>query len=246
MLKALMKRIIKRGSAAFAAFFKKAARQFLFLLCGAGLLAYPGSYASAYGGGQGGEQAQEAYPSDPASFFLNQQERIFKLHQMDLTKEEQRRHIGVILEESFAAPQIERHVLGRHGRRLAEEQKRRFSCLFKQAMIQQIQAYGEIIGDKLLETQIKIKGHREKKSGLSALYTEVIPPGGQPIEVIWKLRRTAEGRYQVLDISIEGISIVLTLRNTYSSLIQKSGGFEPFLDLLREKTSPPASEADCF
>ncbi len=47
--------------------------------------------------------------------------------------------------------------------------------------------------------------------------------GGQEIKVDWRLRNKG-GKYRVIDVIVEGVSMALTQRSDFSSVIQRGGG----------------------
>ena len=217
------------------------------LFFGAGLAPFPAAAAENQPKGARPEEArpEKAYPSDPASFLLSQKDILFRLHEADLTEEEQERQLDLVLEENFAMPQITRYVLGRQWKKITEDQKQRFACIFKRVMIGQVQLYRELIGDALSESQIQIKSQKEARPGLYSLATVIISPSGKATNVSWRIRQTKAGRHQIRDISIEGVSLIVNMRQSYKSLIRAKGGFEPFLEDMREKAGLSADEDAC-
>jgi phospholipid transport system substrate-binding protein len=78
--------------------------------------------------------------------------------------------------------------------------------------------------------------------------TLVVRKQGAPASLTWRIRER-DGRFQILDLSIEGISMVLTLRQEYSSVIRETGGVSGLIDLMREKLkfdaySPEGNDED--
>ena len=73
------------------------------------------------------------------------------------------------------------------------------------------------------------------KSAGTALLRHRVPVSGQsPVLVDYALRRTTDGRWQILDIKIDHISLVLTYRLQYDHMIRKKG-FELLLFMLEKK-----------
>jgi len=48
-------------------------------------------------------------------------------------------------------------------------------------------------------------------------------PGQSPVDLVWRVR-PREGRYLVIDVMFEGVSLALTKREEFASIIQNSGG----------------------
>ena len=53
--------------------------------------------------------------------------------------------------------------------------------------------------------------------------SEVTRPGGDALTVDWSLQRR-EGRWRVVDIMVEGISMMVTQRSEFTAVIQREGG----------------------
>ena len=179
------------------------------------------------------------YP-DPASFLLSKKERIFKLHggADDLSGEELDCQLSLMIEEIFDTPFITRYTLGRHWKKITEWQRSEFALLFRRIMIQQIQSYRKIFKDSISESRLEVKDVQEKKPGFYGISSLIIPPSGKAAEVQWIVKDMGGGKYKVRDISVEGISIIVNQRHSYASLIRSLGGFEPFLERLRERAGP--------
>ncbi|MEC7028100.1 MAG: ABC transporter substrate-binding protein, partial [Pseudomonadota bacterium] len=64
----------------------------------------------------------------------------------------------------------------------------------------------------------------------------IIPDQGSEIQIDWRVRYK-DGKYKVIDIIVEGVSMSVTQRSDFSSVIQRGGGnVQVLIDHLREKT----------
>ena len=72
--------------------------------------------------------------------------------------------------------------------------------------------------------------------------TEIVRPSGPPITAEWRVR-VIDGKYRIIDIAIEGISMAVTKRSEFSAVIQSSGidGLIAALRLRANKIPAPAS-----
>ena len=62
---------------------------------------------------------------------------------------------------------------------------------------------------------------------------------GPPVKVDWRLRNK-DGVWRIIDIEVEGVSLAVTQRAEFSTLISNhSGRLEGLLEKLREKTGRP-------
>lgn len=82
--------------------------------------------------------------------------------------------------------------------------------------------------------KLKITGTRPDGSKGIFVESQVVEPGGsEPINIIWRLRERDAGP-QVVDIIIEGVSMALTYRSEYDSIVSRSG-LEALNEQLAEK-----------
>jgi phospholipid transport system substrate-binding protein len=66
--------------------------------------------------------------------------------------------------------------------------------------------------------------------------SEIISPSEAPVKVDWRLI-TDGGVFKISDVVIEGISMMVTQRSEFASVIQRHGGqVSGLLSLMREKT----------
>jgi phospholipid transport system substrate-binding protein len=47
--------------------------------------------------------------------------------------------------------------------------------------------------------------------------------GASPVRLDWRLARSGDG-WRVLDVMVEGVSLLLTYRNEFAAVIEKGGG----------------------
>ena len=67
---------------------------------------------------------------------------------------------------------------------------------------------------------------------------QYIRPGQTPVAVDYAMRKTAEG-WKIYDITVEGMSLVLTYRAEFEQ-VTRQAGVEGLLKRLAEKNTPPA------
>ena len=74
--------------------------------------------------------------------------------------------------------------------------------------------------------------------------SRILRPQGEPIRLDWRLRRISTGGWQIVDIVVEGVSLALTQRSEFDSVIRRSGGtIDGLLQVLRDKTNRPGPAA---
>lgn len=137
-----------------------------------------------------------------------------------------------LLQEGFDFPLIGRFVLGIHWRRATDEQRSEYSVLFEQHLVN---TYASRLGSYGGET-LRIKGERSDPNRDTIVSSEIIQKRGPRIKVDWRVRGSA-GAYKVVDVIVEGISLVITQRDEFSSVIRREGhGVEGLLAQLRDRS----------
>lgn len=156
-----------------------------------------------------------------------------------LGPEEREREFRRLLTDGFHLELIGRFVLGRHWRRASDEERAEFQRLFEDYVVasyaQQLANYA---GEQLVIQRGQVKGERG-----ALVSSQITRPQGDPIQVEWRLRRAGEG-WRIIDVVVEGISMAVTHRSEFSSVIGSHGGrIDGLLEVLRGKTAPAETHA---
>jgi phospholipid transport system substrate-binding protein len=138
-----------------------------------------------------------------------------------------------LFQADFDGPGIARFVLGRYWRTASEQEQQEYMKLFEDYVIF---VYGTRLSHFNGET-FKVRGSRTDESG-TVVSTDIISPSGEPpIKVDWRLIAD-RGAFKINDVIIEGISMMVTQRSEFASIIQRHGGqVGGLLALMREKTN---------
>ena len=62
--------------------------------------------------------------------------------------------------------------------------------------------------------------------------TEISRPSGPPLVAGWRIRDIGDGKMQILDVIVEGTSMLVTQRNEFASVV-KSKGVGGLIEMLR-------------
>ena len=127
-----------------------------------------------------------------------------------------------LLERHFAVQDISRFVLARYWRVADGDTREAFQTTFKEMLTQRFlpmfQDYDT--GD------VRVTGARKDPAGekLYRVETQVArPQGGNTVAVVWRLRSSGDG-FQVVDVVAEQVSMAITLRSEFTTVIQRNGG----------------------
>jgi phospholipid transport system substrate-binding protein len=141
-----------------------------------------------------------------------------------------------LFQADFDGLAIARFVLGRYWRSASEEERQEFLKLFEDYVVY---VYGTRLSDFSGET-FRVRSSRTDRDG-TIVSTDVFTPGAHaPIKVDWRLI-AENGGFKITDVIIEGISLMVTQRSEFASVIQRHGGqVGGLLALMREKTNVAA------
>jgi phospholipid transport system substrate-binding protein len=137
-----------------------------------------------------------------------------------------------LYQQNFDGPGIARFVLGRYWRSASEQEQQEYLKLFQDYVVF---VYGTRLSDFNGE-RFKVRGSRTDESGTIVSTDIISPKGDAPIKVDWRLI-TDHGAFKINDVIIEGISMLVTQRSEFASVIQRHGGqVGELLAMMRERT----------
>jgi len=147
-----------------------------------------------------------------------------------LTEREQK--VRLLLGENLAIEAIGRFVVGRAWRTASNEQKSVYRDLFESFItLTYAKRLGGYAGEQFTITSSKNIG----KKGDALVTTEIQRPSGPPLKASWRIRYS-KGVFLILDVMVEGISMVVAQRAEFTTIIKKSG-MQGLIETLRAKAS---------
>jgi phospholipid transport system substrate-binding protein len=135
--------------------------------------------------------------------------------------------------DNFDVNAISRFALGRYWRTASKDERAEYQRLFANFIVS---SYAARLNEYSGET-ITIKSARDTGRDGEMLVQSVIDrPSGQTIRVDWRVR-DRDGKLAIIDVVVEGVSMAITQRDEFSSVIAKSGGkVDGLIARLRDKT----------
>ena len=175
-----------------------------------------------------------------AARFINQlgNQAIAALRAPGLTLEQRESQFRGLLAEGFDLRFIGRFVLGKYWRMATPAQRNDYLALFSEYVLQTYAArLGGYAGQSL--TVIDARQASEKDV---VVRTNIERPSAPPIVAEWRVR-TTDGRFRIIDVAVEGISMAVTQRSEFASVVQRDG-IDGLLTILRARTTKlPATAA---
>jgi phospholipid transport system substrate-binding protein len=145
--------------------------------------------------------------------------------------EEREARFRSLLSEGFDLAFIGRFVLGRYWRQATPEQRSDYLALFGEYVLQTYSArLGGYAGESMTILSERPAGTKDV-----VVSTRIARPSGPPIEAAWRVRATG-GRYRIIDIMVEGVSMVVTQRSEFAAVVQRHG-LQGLIEVLRARTT---------
>jgi phospholipid transport system substrate-binding protein len=163
-------------------------------------------------------------------------EVIDVLNDSSLSPAARRVRIEKIAYARFDFDTMSKLVVARYWKRFTPEQRDEFIREFKAFLAR---TYGARI-DQYNQQQVEIVGERPEARGDVTVLTRIRGGEFEGAEVNYRLRQR-DGVWRVIDVKVEGISLVLNYRDQFKSLLSR-GGPEGLLEKLRKKNAEGAVE----
>lgn len=129
----------------------------------------------------------------------------------------------------FDLPEIARFVLGRYWRVATPEQQQQFQGLLQEYLAQ---AYAGRLAEYAGERFQAVNA--QQQGGETVVFSEITRNDGGKIHVEWHL--VNQGGWKITDAFVAGVSMAVTERDEFASVIQQGGGQVQYLiERLRQK-----------
>jgi phospholipid transport system substrate-binding protein len=148
----------------------------------------------------------------------------------NLNEEQRKQEFRKLLHTSFDMKTIGRFALGTNWKTATPAQQAEYLKLFESMVV-------EVYANRFSEYDNQaLEVAEAAPEGKDVMVTSYIVPegGGDKFRVDWRVRNK-EGGYKIVDVIVEGVSMALTQRSDFASVIQRGGGnLEVLLEHLRK------------
>ena len=127
-------------------------------------------------------------------------------------------------------------AVGKYWRTATPEQKRALVTEFRNMLVRTYTKVFTVYRDQTVEVKPLKTG--PDATGEATVKTVISKPGSQPILVDYEMKKSDSG-WKVFDISIEGVSMVMSYRGTFSTQIQQ-GGIDGLIKTLSDRNANAA------
>ena len=140
---------------------------------------------------------------------------------------------------SVDMPAISRFVLARHWKIATPEQQQDFMKLFEDMLVY---TWANRFKDASDKVSVNVTGTKPDGDQGIIVESSIVRDNADPVPVLWRMKQT-DGVLRILDLLIEGTSMIVTYREEYASVINQNGGnINGLLDILRKKTVSMAQQ----
>ena len=185
--------------------------------------------------------AAEANTGEAEKFVADIGNKIIQIlvdhnHSLDQRKENFRQ----VLKDNFNIKAIGRFVLGKYWRQMNNDQQNRYLALFEDTIVE---SYSEQF-DHYDNEKLQIVSAQATNKGSILVKSEILrPQGGESLKVDWQIFKTKSG-LRIHDIIVNGVSMSITQRTEYASIIQREGGIDGLLNFMQSKPQNTAPKLE--
>lgn len=148
----------------------------------------------------------------------------------DVSSEERLSGFENLFQDGFDVPLVARIVLGRYWRVATAEQKDEYTSLFHRYIVGTYAARLNAYSGQTFE----VTGEQRINDREVLVKSLIQEPGGPALKVDWRvLNRDGENR--IVDVVVEGVSMAITHRSEFASVISQTGNVETLLEKLRSQ-----------
>ena len=181
--------------------------------------------------------------SDPGAFVNALGNRAIKLlGSKTASNEEQETRFRQLLREGFDVNKIGRFVLGKYRRSATDQEISEFLKLFEDYIVSlYASAFRNYSGESFVVARI-VKTRSPHDTMVVAHINPDDPKG--PTKVVFQVRKSHED-YKILDVKIQGVSMIVTQRDEFTGFIHNNDGkIAALIEALRKKTASLKTRAD--
>lgn len=176
-----------------------------------------------------------ALDTQQAADFLEdlQEKAASQLGDNSVSEAEKEQRFRELFNENFDVPAIGRFVIARYWRTASEADQAAFLEVFEDAMVQRfLPLLAENSSERFQIGSVALDGNSDN---MAMVDSRIDRAQGEPYRVAWRVREK-DGQFKILDIVAEGVSMAITLRSEYGSVLKNNGGqLPPLTEALREK-----------
>jgi len=147
------------------------------------------------------------------------QDAIAILSNQSLSKDERTTYFRKVLSKELDIPVLAKFMLGRYWKHATPEQRTAYTDVFTAFLLQ---TYSVRLGGVKVNALSVLKAQAAGNTKDVFVHSLVRRANAGPIRAVWRVRPYGED-FRIVDLIVEGISMAVTLRQEFGSILQKDG-----------------------
>jgi phospholipid transport system substrate-binding protein len=155
---------------------------------------------------------------DPKAFIDTLGARVMDIIKSPMSVRDRQQKFRELFSREFDVPTIGRFVVGRYWNRASPEEQTQYLATFRDYVAAiYAQQFSHYQGEGF-----KVLSARPVAEGETLVKAEIDRQGNPPIAVEFRVRGTP-GTYKIVDVTVEGVSLIITKRDEFSSVLAQEG-----------------------
>jgi phospholipid transport system substrate-binding protein len=151
-----------------------------------------------------------------------------------LTVEQKEAKLTKLFEDSVDTKWIAKFVLGSYGRQITPEQSNEYSELYHKFLLQSyVPKFKSYTNQKIV-----VLSTSKEDANNFLVQTEIKAEGEPTVNVDYKVRKGADGKFKIIDIVAEDVSMITTQRSEFGSILSRNG-VDGLIERLKAKVAQP-------
>lgn len=169
-------------------------------------------------------------PDDARDLIQTVGTKVLDILKQDVAQQQKFDQLVTLLDESIDLDLVARLILARHWRTADEAQQTEYLKLFRAYALDSLASKLHIYKGQDFEiTDSQAAGKKD-----AVVRTLITSPDRPPLHVDWRIRENKEGRLIAIDVIVESVSLIVTQRSEFGSVVERNG-IDGLLEELRRR-----------
>jgi phospholipid transport system substrate-binding protein len=137
----------------------------------------------------------------------------------DVSDAEREQRFRELFLTHFDVKGIGRTALGKNWRTATPEEQAEYLQTFEDFIVKTYAARFKQYSNE----QFEVTGIKEDRDGYATVQSLVETPSGEEAQLLWRVR-SKDGQLKIVDVVVEGVSMLITQQRDFASVVQQNGG----------------------
>lgn len=173
--------------------------------------------------------ATVAAGADASAFVQSVGDEVVKILQQNLPRAQAEQQLDAVWLQAFDTEGIGKTVLGNNWKKASEEQRKAYLDIFPRYVAR---IYAIQFSDYSGET-FEVSDRGSQSGADTVVHAKIVRPNSEPIKVDF-IVRTDGGALKIKDVKVEGMSLLITKRSEFDSVVAQKG-IDGLIQAMRDK-----------